>query len=197
MLDIIKLVVIIFTLSFISSSYGQDVYVGYKFGYLKMNNFTDRRVEGVQLDLVFPKSKLGIHYELLWGRRYFRMYAGPYAGLVVAGRIASDTSNGIGASLFLGLLFAAIPEGISYNAYVHKSFDFAPYISPLQIVDINDKGEEYATAMAGSLGARFNFYASNRVFRFSPFIEGQLLYKKGDYIGLSFGATASLRLKSD
>ena len=194
-----KLVLLILTLSFISASYGQDVYFGYKFSHLKMNNFSERRVEGLQLDIVFPDNHLGIHYEILWGKRYFHMPAAPIGGAFLGFGIAglSDSSKGKVAGVLIGLLLAAIPEGVSYNVEVHEMFEFAPYISPLQYVDINDKGREYASAMAGSLGVRLNFYSANRIFRFSPFIEGQLLYKKGDYSGTSFGATASLRLVAD
>ena len=194
-----KVVLIILTLCFISSSYGQDVYVGYKAAYLNMNNFSERRVGGVQLDIVFPDNHLGIHYEFLWGKRYFHMPAAPIGGAFLGIAIAglSDSSKGMITGVLLGLLLAAIPEGVSYNAEINDRFEFAPYLSPLQFVDINDKGREYASVMAGSVGVRFNFHDSDRIFRFSPFIEGQLLYKKGDYTGLSFGATASLRFKSD
>jgi hypothetical protein len=182
------------------SSFGQDVYFGYKLGYLNMNSFSERRVQGLQLDIVYPDNHLGIHYEILWGKRYFHMPAGPVGGYYLGKFLVEavdSNSKGRGLGLLVALASIALPEGISYNVKVNERFEFAPYLSPLQFVDINDKGKEYATAMAGSLGVRFNFYNSDRTLRFSPFIEGQLLYKKGDYSGMSFGATASVRFASD
>ena len=195
-----KLVLIFLVLSFnYSVSYAQDFYLGYKVGHLKMNNFSERRVQGIQLDVIFPESKLGIHYDLLWGKRYFHMPAAPIGGLKVGTAIAgsSDTISRRTIGLIVGLLLAAVPEGISYNAKIGETLELAPYISPLQYVDINDRGEEYVSSLAGSLGVRFNIFFFSRKFRFSPFIESQLLYKTGNYHGASFGVTASFRVKSD
>ena len=118
----------------------------------------------------------------------------PFFGFAFGKEIASDELDKLLPGIVIGLIAAAIPDGISYRINMNERIGIAPYIKPLQYVDINDKGGNYASSAAGSLGVRFNIYTFDKKFRFSPFIEGQALYKKGNYTGISYGLSASYRI---
>jgi len=171
-------------------------YLTARSGYLSINEYTPRGYGGLELDIL-AWEKVGIHYSLLFGEKYFHMPLAPlggvFLGLAIAGTEDSTGNNRIGPGLVLGLLTAIIPEGISYNIKLSEKSGLAPYISPLQFEYLKGDGQDsYA---GGAVGLRYHQYLADKQFRISPAIEYKIHYNKNSHGGISAGLNIAYQLK--
>ena len=199
---LIKTLVVLVLLCACESCFSQiekgTSYVAIKGGYLNINDYAPRGYGGLELDLLVGE-KVGIHYSLLFGEKYFHMPLAPFGGVFVGLAIANKTKDDststskIGLGALIGILTAIIPEGISYNIKLNETSGLAPYISPLQFEYIKSVGQDsYA---GGAIGLRYHQYFSDNSFRISPSIEYKIHYSSPAHGGLSAGLNFAFKLK--
>ncbi len=194
--------VIILLASFLmqpSSAFAQhnkgSAFLSPRIGYLNIDGFNPQPYIGIELDYMVS-DKVGIHYSLLFGQKYFHMPLAPIGGAFIGIAIAkaaseSDTTrSGMGIGLFVGLLTAIIPEGISYTTRVSSKLYIAPYVSPLQFEVLNK--EAFA---GGAIGLRFHRYFHSEKIRLSPYFEIKKYYGTTPHLGFSTGASLSFAIK--
>lgn len=193
-----KLIALIIFIASFGTSQAQEHFVSIKTGQIDLADYTPRFYVGAELDFNF-ESGFGIHYSLLFGKKYFHMplapIGGAFVGLAIIGGSGSDTtSRKWGAGILIGLLTAAIPEGIHYNIKVSDAFAITPYISPLQFEYIgrNTRSGGQDSFAGGGIGARFHFYLGGA--RISPYAEYKIHYHKYIHNGYSAGINVAMKL---
>jgi hypothetical protein len=175
------------------------LFLSAKSGYLSIKDFGPRYYGGIELDAMVG-DRLGIHYSLLLGEKYFHMPLAPiggvFAGLAV-GKAAADstkTFGGLGAGLLIGLITSIIPEGVSYNIPVNNTLTLAPYISPLQFEYLKTTEGQDSFA-GGGVGFRLHKNLKENLFRISPYFEYKMHYHRDFHNGFSTGLNFSVNLK--
>ena len=191
-----------FLLFVCQSSFGQiekgTGYVAVKGGYLNINDYAPRGYGGLELDIL-AGEKVGIHYSILFGQKYFHMPLAPFGGVFVGFAIANNTkedstSTGkIGLGALIGILTAIIPEGISYNIELNDHAGLAPYISPLQFEYLKSSGQD--SFAGGAIGIRYHQYVNDNTMRISPSVEYKIHYHNPAHGGISAGINFAYRIK--
>jgi len=199
----ILFVISFLTIVLISHAQHQGTYIGASFGRLDIDNYTPRIYGGVELDLVF-ENNLGIHYTLLGGQNYFHMPLSPLAGFILGfgmintEPISDSTDSKVGLGVLIGVITAIIPEAISYNIPLNDQMSIAPYISPLQLEYLKNKGAPEGNWYAGGgVGLKYHFYVNYGKFRFSPYLEYKVHYHKDLNKGFSYGVNLAMKVSKD
>ena len=184
-----------------------STYISIKSGYLNMKFFEPKIYGGLTLDIL-AWEKVGIHYDLLFGKKYFHMPLAPFGGaalgVIIASSEDSTGENRLGLGLLVGAITAIIPEGISYNLKLSHPSTLSPYVSPLQYESIGKlatlNNNQNASLMydyaGGGVGLRYHQYLSNNKIRISPSFEYKIYYSKPFKDGFSAGISAGLCLNN-
>ena len=194
-----------FNMSFSQTKKG-STYISIKSGYLNMKFFEPKIYGGLTLDIL-AWEKVGIHYDLLFGKKYFHMPLAPFGGaalgVIIASSEDSTGENRLGLGLLVGAITAIIPEGISYNFNLRNSSTLSPYISPLQyesigqLVNLNNQNAYVNYNYAGGgVGLRYHQYLSNNKIRISPSFEYKVYYSKPFKDGFSAAISVGLCLNN-
>lgn len=178
-----------------------ETYISARFGHLKMEGYTPRQYGGVELDFQF-ENYMGIQYSFLGGKNYYHMPLAPpigfWAGLAATNSVplTDTTIDRFGLGVFIGILTAIVPESVSYEIPFNYNFSVSPYISPLQLEFLKNKGNEKGDWSAGlGIGSRLHLYLNQGKLRVSPFFEYKIHYKNGIPKGYTFGLNIAARIK--
>ena len=172
-----------------------------------MKFYEPKIYSGISLDIL-AWEKVGIHYDLLFGKKYFHMPLAPLGGGALGFFIASlkDSTDQArpGLGLILGIITSLIPEGISYNIQLSNSSTISPFVSPLQyesigeLITLNNNinaSVKYNYA-GGGVGLRYHQYLSKNKIRISPSFEYKIYYSKPFKDGFSASISVGLCLNN-
>lgn len=171
-----------------------DITFSLQGGVLSLNGFEERRPIGVNIDFTL-KRNIGMHYNINFGQNYFHAPLAAAGTGVAMNYLLGSGIYAFGTSFFGGLLFALIPEGISYNIAFSKHVGFSPYVSPLQFNYIEKRNQTTGTNVyaGGAIGLKFNLILLDNI-RISPFGEFRTHYNREPHLGTYFGIDLGYRL---
>lgn len=158
-----------------------------------LNNYSPRNAIGFELD-VMVNNYIGIHYSVLFSRKYIHSPAGPIGGGFLASRWAgAGSGDGV---FFLLLITSVIPEGVSFNYSITRSLSIGLKISPLEFDYIRNENQLFGqdSFMGGSAGLKLDFLTSLKQFKLSPFVDYKLYYHKNETRGFFGGISVGYNL---
>lgn len=172
-----------------------DSFISLKTGLLNLNNYSQRNVIGAEVDIMVS-DHIGIHYNFLFGRKYFHAPAAPIGGAFAFIFLADGVEN-LGGAILVGALLTVIPEGVSFNTNLNPNMSLGVKLSPLEFDFIRNENQEFGTdSFVGcSAGLKFSYLFDDKRFRISPFGDYKLFYHKnkthGFFAGISIGYNLS------
>lgn len=170
--------------------------VGLSTGYTKMRIYEGKVFGGVNLNFEFDNN-WGVHYSLLFGKRYIHMPLSPMLGIVAAGYSlnssssdSEDVNQRLKDALIVVVLVSMIPESVSYRIPLNSQLELAPYVSPLQL-DIY-YGESFHPIFA--VGSKIHFNIEALSARISPYFEYKFEYGNINNWAIGTGLEFSIAL---